>query len=90
MLDWFLSLLLRNLVVAQAQEVWSCREGVEEVNHDRGKRTLRFAEKNFRLAKYFFACCFLVSVFTTSQLRRFALTFLVFGAIAYGTANPEI
>ena len=29
-------------------EVWSCREGVGEVNHDRGKRSAECAEKNFR------------------------------------------
>jgi hypothetical protein len=40
--------------------VWSCREGVEEVNRDRGKRSAEFTEKNFARLLIFFACCFLV------------------------------
>ena len=66
------SLLLRNLVVAQTQQVWSCREGVEEINHDRAKRTPEFAKKTFVRFLIFFACCFFSQAALSSQLGRLA------------------
>jgi hypothetical protein len=56
------SLLLRNLVVAQTQQVWSCGEGVVVPDSDPGKRIPKFTENNFRWENIVSACCFLVKL----------------------------
>ena len=51
-------------------EVWSCREGVEEVNHGRGKRSAECTEKNFRWQNKIFACCFPLNFQSRMRLQQ--------------------
>jgi hypothetical protein len=70
------SLLLRNLVVAQTQQVWSCGEGVVVPDSDPGKRIPKFTENNFRWENIVSACCFLVKLLVPNETptAKFRLT----------------